>query len=131
MAQGHVPGAAASNGNGIALAQEKYNQERDKRLHADGNAQFADLFSQEKFKRFQADLWAEKEGHSSLDLSAPPKEGDHSEILIAGAGYGGLLYAVRLIQEGFRVEDIRMVDSAAGFGGTWCKTSFTGTQNYD
>jgi hypothetical protein len=130
MVEGPLPGTVAqlqnentslSNGEKIASVQDKYNQERDKRLRADGTAQFADMFSQDKFKHFQADLWAEQEANSPLDPRQSPKDGERSEILIAGTGYGGLLYAVHLLQEGFKLEDLRMVDSAAGFGGTWCK----------
>lgn len=41
-------------------------------------------------------------------------------VLIAGAGFGGLLFAVRLLQSGFlRATEILFVDAAGGFGGTW------------
>ncbi|OQE93050.1 hypothetical protein PENNAL_c0006G10444 [Penicillium nalgiovense] len=41
-------------------------------------------------------------------------------VLIVGAGFGGLLFAVRLLQSGFlRATEILFVDAAGGFGGTW------------
>ncbi|KAJ5813763.1 uncharacterized protein N7503_000513 [Penicillium pulvis] len=41
-------------------------------------------------------------------------------IVIVGAGFGGLLFAVRLIQTGFRtVDEIKIVDEGRDFGGTW------------
>ena len=40
-------------------------------------------------------------------------------ILIVGAGFGGILSAVKLIQAGINLDDILIVDPAGGFGGTW------------
>jgi cation diffusion facilitator CzcD-associated flavoprotein CzcO len=48
------------------------------------------------------------------------------QMLILGAGFGGLLYSVRMIEAGFRPEDIRIVDSAGGFGGTWYYNRYPG-----
>jgi len=121
----HLKHAGLTNGDALASAQARYNSEREKRMQNENAAQFADLFSQEKFKHFQADPWFEKGGVPVLGDPKPPREGDRNEFLIAGTGYGGLLFAVRLLQAGFKVEDIRMVDSAGGFGGTWCKSSLT------
>jgi cation diffusion facilitator CzcD-associated flavoprotein CzcO len=50
------------------------------------------------------------------------------KFLILGAGYGGLLQAVRLIQAGL-VEgdnDLRLVESAGGFGGSWYWNRYPG-----
>ncbi|KAL4812406.1 hypothetical protein BDW67DRAFT_193654 [Aspergillus spinulosporus] len=50
----------------------------------------------------------------------------HTRILIIGAGYGGLLQAVRLLQAGFSRDDLLLVDSAGGFGGTWYWNRYPG-----
>jgi len=47
-------------------------------------------------------------------------------MLILEAGFGGLLYAVRMIEAGVRPEDIRIVDSAGGFSGTWYYNHYLG-----
>lgn len=113
-----VKQASLKNGS-AAAAQEKYIEERNKRLRSDGASQFVDIFDHPKFAHFKADPWAEDS--SSHIGAAPPKDGSRSEILIVGGGYGGLLFAVRLLQAGFKLEDIHIVDGASGFGGTWCK----------
>lgn len=110
---------ASLNGN-AAAAQEKYTEERNKRLRPDGASQFVDLYDHPKFAHFKADPWAE-DNRSHVGAAAPPQDGSRSEILVIGGGYGGLLFAVRLLQAGFKLEDIHMVDCAGGFGGTWCK----------
>ncbi|KAL2826225.1 hypothetical protein BDW59DRAFT_161063 [Aspergillus cavernicola] len=50
----------------------------------------------------------------------------HTRVLIVGAGYGGLLFSVRLLQAGFSLEDLILVDSAGGFGGTWYWNRYPG-----
>ncbi|KAJ6177846.1 hypothetical protein N7519_008307 [Penicillium mononematosum] len=48
-------------------------------------------------------------------------------VLIVGAGIGGLLFAVRLLQSGFlRATEILFVDTAGGFGGTWWWNKYPG-----
>lgn len=46
--------------------------------------------------------------------------------MIIGGGHSGLLYAVRLLDAGFRAEDIVLVDIAGGFGGTWYWNRYPG-----
>lgn len=95
--------------------QEKYNDERDKRLRSEGTKQYIDLEKSDKFKGFLQDPW--------ISTAQPPKtpveDGGHTKVLIVGAGFGGITFAVRLIEAGFSADDLLIVDSAAGFGGTW------------
>jgi cation diffusion facilitator CzcD-associated flavoprotein CzcO len=104
--------------------QQRYAEERNKRLRSDGVSQFIDLNTSDKFKHFQSDPW--------IDLNAPGpaipalKEGSRCKHLILGAGFGGLLFAVRMIQAGIKADDIRIVDSAGGFGGTWYWNRYPG-----
>ncbi|KAF5023784.1 hypothetical protein F66182_4140 [Fusarium sp. NRRL 66182] len=108
----------------VETAQRRYDEERNKRIRTDGIAQYMDLYAHEKFQSFQADPWVEIDteqlGHRQL------QDGSRSEILIIGTGYAGLLFAVRLLQAGFRLQDLRMVDSAGGFGGTWYWNRYPG-----
>jgi hypothetical protein len=116
-----INGSTADTHNAQAAAamqiQQKYGEERDKRIRPEGTAQYIDLSRSEKFKQFQDDPW--------VDLNAPEtgvpvlSDGSRCTILILGAGFGGLTFAVRLLQAGISVDDIRIVDSAGGFGGTW------------
>ena len=46
------------------------------------------------------------------------------EVVVIGGGFGGLLAAVRLRQAG--VEDVRIIDPAADFGGTWYWNRYPG-----
>lgn len=96
--------------------QKRYEQERDKRLRDDGTAQYIDIFRSEKFRNMQEDLWVDASTIQDARTMFPK---NRCPILILGAGLGGLLYAVRMIQKGVSPKDIRMVDIAGGFGGTW------------
>lgn len=49
------------------------------------------------------------------------------QVLCARAGFGGLQYAIRLIEEGLATaDDIRIADAAGGVGGTWYWNRFPG-----
>ncbi len=66
-----------------------------------------------RIKTLGEDPWVD---HTALNNKAPIKNGTTYKFLILGAGYGGLLCAVRLIQEGVATaDDIRFLDAAGGF----------------
>ncbi|KAL0938512.1 Pentalenolactone D synthase [Colletotrichum truncatum] len=122
------PAPAQTNGEAAAFdfmaLNKKYTEEKEKRQRADGNAQYIELESTERFRKLAEDPWVD---HAKLNAQPPSlKDGDEVKILILGAGYGGLLYAIRFIQAGFRAEDIRLVDVAGGFGGTWYWNRYPG-----
>lgn len=106
-------------------ARQKYDQERSKRIRSEGISQFVDLYQLEKLQRFKQDPWVDRKNAAHVNGTSPT-EVDRSEILIIGAGYGGLLYAVRLLEAGFKLEDIHITDSASGFGGTWYWNRYPG-----
>ncbi len=95
--------------------REKYREERDRRLRDDGNEQYVEV--EGEFAHFLGDPYAEP-GFEREPLN------DEVEVLVLGGGFGGLLAAVRLRQAG--IEDIRIVDSAADFGGTWYWNRYPG-----
>ncbi|CAL5871267.1 uncharacterized protein PFLUO_LOCUS5515 [Penicillium psychrofluorescens] len=104
--------------------QQKYAEERDKRLRGDGLGQFIDPANSKELRHFIDDPWVD---HQTLNCQdSPLKDGSHCKFLILGAGYGGLLFAVRLIEAGFKADDVRFVDCAGGFGGTWYWNRYPG-----
>ncbi|KAF7314108.1 hypothetical protein HMN09_00569900 [Mycena chlorophos] len=118
-----APGVSAPD----PVIQARYISEREKRLRADGPAQFVALSKAEsgRLAALSEDPWAD---HAALN-SVPSVLNDGDEVghLVLGAGYGGLLFAVRLLQSGAaKADDLRMVDDAAGFGGTWYWNRYPG-----
>ncbi|EQB44374.1 hypothetical protein CGLO_16900 [Colletotrichum gloeosporioides Cg-14] len=114
-------GAAAVD---FMALNKKYTEEKEKRLRADGNGQYVELEKDERFRKLAEDPWVD---HAKLNAQPPNlKDGDEVKVVILGAGFGGLLYAIRFIQAGLRAEDIRLVDVAGGFGGTWYWNRYPG-----
>ncbi|KAJ4302002.1 hypothetical protein N0V88_002133 [Collariella sp. IMI 366227] len=106
---------------------QKYSAEAAKRMRSDGLNQFVPLQDSlsERFRSLAEDPWVD---HAALNAKEPVKDGSKFKFLILGAGYGGLLFAVRLIEAGLASgpDDIRFVDAAGGFGGTWWWNRYPG-----
>src|SRR5580693_2374632 len=90
----------------VDALREKYRLERERRLRADGNAQYVEAAGQ--FAHYLDDPYADP-GFTRAPVS------EHVEVLIAGGGFGGLLTAARLV--GVGIEDFRIVEQAGDFGG--------------
>jgi cation diffusion facilitator CzcD-associated flavoprotein CzcO len=103
--------------------EKRYSEERAKRLREDGDNQFVDISVSEKFSSFLTDPWADAATVKDAKSMFP---NDRCHLLILGAGWGGLLYAIRMVQAGISPKDIRIVDSAGGFGGTWYWNRYPG-----
>jgi len=95
--------------------RRKYRDERDRRLRPDANDQYVEVKGQ--FAHYLDDPYVEP-GFERAALT------DEVEVIIVGGGFGGLLAGARLRQAG--VEDIRIVDPAADFGGTWYWNRYPG-----
>jgi len=95
--------------------RDKYREERDRRLRDDGNEQYVEV--KDDFAHFLDDPYA-RQGFARESLN------DEVEVLIVGGGFGGLLAGARLRQAG--VEDIRLIDPASDFGGTWYWNRYPG-----
>ncbi|WP_169830582.1 flavin-containing monooxygenase [Corallococcus exiguus] len=95
--------------------KEKYRQEREKRLRADGNAQYRPL--QGVFADFDKDPYVEP-GFTRPALT------ERTDVLIVGGGFGGMLAGARLRQAG--VESFRIVEKGSDFGGTWYWNRYPG-----
>ncbi len=93
----------------------KYAEERDKRLRADANDQYRELKGE--LAGYLEDSYAE------IRIDREPLH-DEVEVAIIGGGFGGLLTGARLREAG--VEDIRIIDSAGDFGGTWYWNRYPG-----
>ncbi|KAK7515020.1 putative monooxygenase [Phyllosticta citriasiana] len=102
--------------------EEKYAEERDKRLRSDGFAQYVDL--RQDAPGLAADPWIDYDALASQEPIL--KDGDDVKFLITGAGHISLLFAGRLVEAGFDPKDICLVDTAGGFGGTWYWNRFPG-----
>jgi cation diffusion facilitator CzcD-associated flavoprotein CzcO len=92
----------------------KYRAERDRRLRPDGSAQYRRAAGE--FGYYAADPYTERAERDTVH--------DRVEALVIGGGFGGLLTGARLRQAG--VTEIRMLDEAGGFGGTWYWNRYPG-----
>ena len=94
----------------------RYTAERDKRLRADGNAQYL---------RVAGNL-----AHYLDDPYSPfvPRatKTDHVTFAFVGGGFAGLVTCARLVEAG--VADVRIVEKGGDFGGTWYWNRYPGAQ---
>ena len=93
----------------------KYLEERDKRIRSDGIEQYVEVTAE--YSRYVDDPYVE-EGFEREPLF------DEVEVVIIGGGFGGLLAGARLREAGFK--DIRVIDRAGDFGGTWYWNRYPG-----
>ncbi|HEY5647607.1 MAG TPA: NAD(P)/FAD-dependent oxidoreductase, partial [Pseudomonadales bacterium] len=96
--------------------RERYREERDKRIRADGNAQYTEVTG--KFAHYLDDPYVEPVERSPVE--------DFVEVVIIGGGFGGLLAGARLREAG--VEDLRIIEKGGDFGGTWYWNRYPGAQ---
>jgi cyclohexanone monooxygenase len=107
--------AVAELGFDPTALRRRYRDERDRRIREEGNEQYIEVKGE--FAHFLDDPYAEP-GFEREPLT------DEVEVLVIGGGFGGLLAGARLRQAG--VEDIRIVDPASDFGGTWYWNRYPG-----
>ena len=97
--------------------REKYAAERAKRLRADGNNQYQEITGQ--YAHYNVDPYVEP-GFTRPALH------EALDVLIIGGGFGGLLAAARLQEVG--ITNIRIIEKAGDFGGTWYWNRYPGAQ---
>ena len=103
---------------------KRYIEERDARVNRrpEGNEQYKRLIdlaeNDSQFKRMLDDPWTKV-------VERAPKF-DTVEVVIIGAGYGGLCAGARLVQQGMNPDGIRLMDSAGDVGGTWYWNRYPG-----
>ena len=108
---------AARYGINREALRTKYRAERDKRAHPKGAQQFIEVHNE--YQSLRDDPFVEPH-HKREALE------DEVSVVVIGGGFGGMLAAVRLRQQG--VHDIRIIDAAGDFGGTWYWNRYPGAQ---
>lgn len=101
----------------IKRIEAKYEEERAKRLRSDGIAQFQS--AKGSFSRFKDDI-----GGVPITRESVTRE---TKTLIVGGGFGGVITAIKLKEQG--IHDFVMLDKASGFGGTWYWNQYPGWQS--
>jgi cation diffusion facilitator CzcD-associated flavoprotein CzcO len=98
-----------------ATLKAKYRAERDKRLRADGNAQYRHLAG------------THLEGYlTDPYIPVTPREPLHDHVTVAfiGGGFAGLVTGARLVEQG--ITDVRIIEKGGDFGGTWYWNRYPG-----
>ena len=98
--------------------RERYRQERDKRLRSDGEAQYLEVTG--AFAHY-----AEDDPYADPNFTREPLN-DEIEIAVIGGGFSGLLAGARLREAG--LDDFRIIEAGADFGGTWYWNRYPGAQ---
>jgi len=94
--------------------RDRYREERDKRLRADANEQYQEIAGD--FAHYLDDPYV-----GPLQRDAVVEE---VEVGIIGGGFGGMLVAARLREQG--VNDFRLIEKGGDFGGTWYWNRYPG-----
>lgn len=101
----------------VEALSNKYQEEKERRQRVDGLAQNVELEESESLSSLADDPFVD---HDALNAQQQALEdGQQVQVIILGAGFGGILFAARIVEAGVKPEDIRIVDVAGGFGGTW------------
>lgn len=95
-------------------ARKRYEEERAKRIRPEGIGQFQELTGD--FAAFDKDPFGEPEPRAAVD--------EEVEVLVLGGGFAGMLTAIELKRHG--IHDLRIVDKAGDFGGTWYWNRYPG-----
>ena len=98
----------------LVALRAKYAHERDRRLRPDGATQYRRAAG--AFGYYAEDPYTERQERAAATTPV--------EVLVIGAGFGGLLTATRLRQAGIR--SVRLMDEAGDVGGTWYWNRYPG-----
>ena len=96
--------------------RQKYLDERNKRLRADGNDQYLQVAG--RLAHYLDDPY------TPVTPRAP--KSDHVTFAFIGGGFAGLVTAARLSEAG--VGDVRIIEKGGDFGGTWYWNRYPGAQ---
>ncbi len=95
--------------------RQKYSIERVKRIREDGNEQYVEVKGD--FAHYIDDPYLKHE------INREPLT-DEIDIVVIGGGFGGLLAGARMREAGFK--NIRIIEKAGDFGGTWYWNRYPG-----
>ncbi|ROP58517.1 NAD(P)/FAD-dependent oxidoreductase [Curtobacterium sp. ZW137] len=104
----------ARRGVDVDAVRARYRQERDRRVRPDGATQYRRATG--SFGYYAKDPYTPRTDREPVTTDV--------EVLVIGGGFGGLVTAARL--RGHGVEDIRIMDEAGDFGGTWYWNRYPG-----
>jgi cation diffusion facilitator CzcD-associated flavoprotein CzcO len=107
--------ADATSTDPVEQARQRYQAERAKRLRADGLAQYKELKGD--YAEFDQDPYVEP-GFTRDPIV------EETDVVIVGGGFAGMLTTINLKARG--VTDIRIVEKAGDFGGTWYWNRYPG-----
>ena len=93
----------------------RYRAERERRIRPDGASQYQQPVGE--FGTYDQDP------HADPEFTRAPLH-DRVEAVVVGGGFGGLLAGARLRQAG--VQEIRVIEKGADFGGTWYWNRYPG-----
>ena len=96
--------------------RQKYIEERNKRLRADGNDQYIQVKGQ--LAHYLDDPYT--------PVTPRDPRTDHVTFAFIGGGFAGLATAARLMEAGIR--DVRIIEKGGDFGGTWYWNRYPGAQ---
>jgi cation diffusion facilitator CzcD-associated flavoprotein CzcO len=96
--------------------RRRYEQERDKRLRADGNEQYVEMTG--RFAHYLEDPYVEP-------AEREPRFDDVT-VAVIGGGFAGLVTGARLKEAG--IDDVRIIEKGGDFGGTWYWNRYPGAQ---
>ena len=95
----------------------RYLAERDKRLRPDGNDQYL---------RLAGTSLAHYLDDPYMPVVDREPVHDHVTVLLLGGGFAGMITGARLKEAG--IDDVRVIDKAGDFGGTWYWNRYPGAQ---
>ncbi|MDB5970374.1 MAG: monooxygenase [Hydrocarboniphaga sp.] len=101
----------------IPALREKYRQERDKRVRADGQKQYV---------RPTGDAVGSYADDPHMPVAQREPISEDLDVLVLGGGWGGIMAAYHLTKAG--VSNFRNVDTAGDFGGVWYWNRYPGIQ---
>jgi cyclohexanone monooxygenase len=101
----------------IPALREKYRQERDKRIHPEGQKQYVRPVG-DFADSYEADPYTPLEPRDALSIDI--------DVAILGGGWTGILAAYHLTNAG--VSSFRCIDHAGDFGGVWYWNRYPGIQ---
>lgn len=96
--------------------RRKYQEERDKRLNLrpQGNAQYVKV--EGRYAHYLEDPYVERRERAPITRDV--------DVAILGGGFGGLLAAARLREDG--IDDLLIFEKGGDFGGTWYWNRYPG-----
>ena len=101
----------------IAL-REKYREERDKRMRDDNESQYVETKGD-----FAA--YAEHDPYADPDFDRDALDID-IDVAVIGGGFSGMMTGARLKERG--IDNIKVIEAGADFGGTWYWNRYPGAQ---